>query len=452
MYNRTSMKNLRKLVVGVDTKIPLINGQLVTAINFDNAATTPPFKSVLQEINNFSPWYSSIHRGTGYKSMLSSQLYENARLIVSNFVKSDPKYNTVIFVKNTTEAINKLSYRICNGDTKNIVLSTGMEHHSNDLPWRDKFYVEYIDTDNCGRLCMEDLEKRLRNYNGAVKLVTITGASNATGYINPIYKAAELAHKYNAKILIDGAQLVPHVPIDMKPIDSLEHIDFLVFSAHKMYAPFGTGVLIGPKKSFDIGDPDYVGGGTVQLVTHDYVVWAPPPEKEEAGSPNIMGVAALTAAIETLNSIGMRNIEQHEIDLTKYAVEKLKAIPDVKLYCTTDGNDPHVGIIPFNIKGIHHSITAKILSYEGGIAVRHGCFCAQPYLQKILKVTDKKINKYLKQNVLPPYGVVRLSFGLYNTYSEVDIFIEMITKIIKYKSLYLRTYSSTLTPIHYPKV
>jgi selenocysteine lyase/cysteine desulfurase len=452
MEYKTLNENLRKLVCGVDTEIPLNDGEMVTAINFDNAATTPPFVSALEEINNFSPWYSSIHRGTGYKSMLSSTLYENSRAVVSRFVGSDTDYNTVIFVKNTTEAINKLSYRLCNGDKKNTVLSTGMEHHSNDLPWRDKFNIDYVETDGCGRLSLKDLENKLIKYNDDVKLVTITGASNVTGYINPIYEIARLTHKYNAQLLVDAAQLVPHAPVDMKSIDSPEHIDYLVFSAHKMYAPFGIGVLIGPKQNFDIGNPDYVGGGTIQLVTRKYVMWDAPPHKDEAGSPNVMGVAALVGAIKTLNMIGMKNIEQCEKKLTKYTLEKLKKIPDIQLYCNADDKQPQVGIIPFNIKGVHHSITAKILSYEAGIAVRSGCFCAQPYMQKILKVSEEDIGNYVEKRKFPPYGVVRISFGVYNTIEEVDILVDMLMDIIKYKDQYLKKYKSTQEQLYFPNV
>ncbi|NFH49332.1 aminotransferase class V-fold PLP-dependent enzyme, partial [Clostridium sporogenes] len=182
------------LVVGSDTKIPLYNGQLSSCINFDNAATTPPLVSVINSIVNFSPWYSSIHRGTGYKSQLSSKIYEDSRETVGKFVEADLDKDTVIYVKNTTEAINKLSYRLCSYDDDSIILTTSMEHHSNDLPWRNKYKIDYIEVDEFGRLVMEDLKNKLIKYGDKVKLVTITGASNVTGYINPIYDIAKLVH------------------------------------------------------------------------------------------------------------------------------------------------------------------------------------------------------------------------------------------------------------------
>ncbi|WP_434305775.1 aminotransferase class V-fold PLP-dependent enzyme [Clostridium botulinum] len=431
----------RYLVVGSDTKVPLYNGQLSSCINFDNAATTPPLVSVINSIVNFSPWYSSIHRGTGYKSQLSSKIYEDSRETVGKFVEADLDKDTVIYVKNTTEAINKLSYRLCSYDDDSIILTTSMEHHSNDLPWRNKYKIDYIEVDEFGRLVMEDLRNKLIKYGDKVKLVTITGASNVTGYINPIYDIAKLVHAYGCKILVDGAQLVPHCKISMKPYDSLEHIDYLTFSAHKMYAPFGVGVLIGPKETFEEGAPDYKGGGTVNVVTKDYVLWANPPEKDEAGTPNVMGVVALVAAINAITSIGMKNIEIYEQNIFKYAFKNIAKIPDIKIYSCTDINCPRVAIIPFNINGMHHSITAEILSKEFGIAVRNGCFCAQPYVQKILNIPKEEIGSYANAPMNKRPGMVRLSFGMYNDIYEIDFLVMALNKIVQNKNKYLKEYS-----------
>lgn len=432
----------RQYVVGVETKIPLVNGKLATYINFDNAATTPPLKSVIKAITDFAPWYSSIHRGKGYKSQLSSNLYEESRKLVAGFVKADPDYHTVIYVKNTTEAINKLSYRLSERDKQSVILSTDMEHHSNDLPWRGKFQLDYISIDSTGRLSLEDLEAKLIQYQGRVKLVTVTGASNVTGYLNPIYKIAGLAHQYKARILVDGAQLVPHTPIDLKPVGHPEHIDYLAFSGHKMYAPFGTGVLIGPVENFKQGYPDYVGGGTVQVVTHDFISWDQPPHKEEAGSPNIMGVVALGEAIKTLSWLGMDKIARYEQELTDYTIRKLKEIPDIILYNQTRETDgqKRVGIIPFNIKGMSHELVATILAAEAGIAVRNGCFCAQPYIQKLLNVSPREIQRHLRNpDALHP-GLVRISFGMYNNFSEVDTLLEVLKEIVSNKNKYRERY------------
>lgn len=418
----------RNLVFGVNTLVPITNDKKVPYINFDNGATTPPFCSVIDGINHFSSLYSSIHRGTGYKSIVSSNFYDNAREIVLDFVKGDPRYHELIFVKNTTEAINKLSYRLLEDNKNSIVLSTFMEHHSNDLPWRNKYNVDYVDIDSSGRLSLDDLEYKLKKHKGKVKLVTVTGASNVTGYINPIHEIAEISHKHGAKILVDGAQLVPHYPVDMKPFNSSEHIDYLAFSAHKMYAPFGTGVLIGPKETFKKGDPEFMGGGTANIVTPDFVLWEDPPNKEEAGTPNLLGVVALVHSIKILKNIGMENIDEHEKLLAGYALEKIKNIPNINLYCDSTIYN-RVSIIPFNIEGIHHEKVAEILAAEGGIAVRSGCFCAQPYIQKLLKINTEGMEKYRKDPNLPRPGMVRISFGLYNNFKEINIFIKLLEDI-----------------------
>lgn len=422
----------RKLIVGLDKEVPLRDGRKIVGINFDNAATTPPFISVLKEVMKFSPWYSSVHRGTGYKSLLSSQIYDEAREKVLDFVKADRSKYTVIFVKNTTEGINKLSYRLIE-DRESVVISTCMEHHSNDLPWRDKCRVEYVEVDKRGMLCLEDLEFKLKINKGKVKLVTVTGASNVTGYVNDIHRIAKLAHEHGAKILVDGAQLVPHVEIDMKPCDSEEHIDYLVFSAHKMYAPFGIGVVVAPRECFRYGSPEYTGGGTVQLVTRDYVDWDEPPNKEEAGSPNVLGVVALITAIQELKKLGMKNIESQELALAEYTLKRMKKIPFVQLYGSSDEGVRRVGIVPFNVVGIPHGVIAKTLSEDAGIAVRSGCFCAHPYVQRLLAISRQEMEMYRAHPKLTKPGLVRISFGLYNTFNEVDVLINSINKIIANK-------------------
>ena len=436
MNYKLSRSTYRHLVVGAETKIPLQNGQFSSAINFDNAASTPPFVSVMDDINSFSSMYSSIHRGTGYKSQFSSKLFEEARSIVMKFVNADPHQDTVVFVKNTTEAINKLSYRLWERNKRSVILSTCMEHHSNDLPWRNKFQVDYVQTDSLGKLSLEDLERKLIKHKGKVKLVTVTGASNVTGYVNPIHKIAELAHRYRAKILIDGAQLVPHHPVNMRPSNPLQHIDYLAFSAHKMYAPFGIGVLIGPQETFQQGVSELVGGGTAEIVTHDWVVWEPPPHKEEAGSPNVMGVVALVAAIKTLTAIGMKNIDQYENQLTNYANLKLQSIPGLTLYSQTSLGEPRIGVIPFNIKGIAHEQVATILSNEAGIAVRTGCFCTQPYIQRLLSISPRQMEFFKQSTNAPRPGVVRVSFGLYNDFSEINVLTQILERISKRPTTY----------------
>ncbi len=432
----------KKYVHGLDTLVPIEGGRRVTYINFDNAATTPPLKAVMKRINSFSHFYSSVHRGTGYKSIISSLAYDNSRDIVLDFLGADKKHYTAIFVKNTTEAINKLSYRLKDEIGDGIVLSTYMEHHSNDLPWRYKYRLDYIEVDERGRLSLDHLEYLLKKYRGRVKLVTVTGASNVTGYINPIHKIAKICHKYGSKIMVDGAQLVPHHPVNLKAVDHPEHIDYIAFSAHKMYAPFGIGVLIGPRSTFEKGFSEFVGGGTVDVVTPREVTWAPPPEKEEAGTPNLFGVVALVESIRVLKKLGMEPISNYERKLTKYTLERLKEVPNIVVYDDEDIKNK-VSIISFNIRGLHHGLVAAALSMEGGIGIRSGCFCAQPYIQKLLKINVEEMDKYKRNRDIPRPGTVRISYGMYNSFDEINVLIELLKQIgnnidyynYKYKSL-----------------
>jgi len=439
-YNDNS-PSYRDLILGLNKKVPLISGKSVTAINFDNAATTPPFKSVMEDIIDFAPWYSSIHRGEGYKSQLTTKLYDDSRTNVLKFVNSDIS-NTVIYVKNSTEAFNKLSNLLCGPYNKNVILTTDMEHHSNDLPWRGKFNIDYISVDADGKLSLDDLEDKLNKYNNYIRLVTITGASNVTGYKNPIYDIAKLVHKFGCKLLVDGAQLIPHSPFIMNSKKSEYNIDFLIFSAHKMYAPFGTGVLIGPKSILDNCEPDLVGGGTVDIVTHDFIKWNESPQRHEAGSPNVIGSIALASAIKTLKKIGMANVEHIEKNLTTYAINQIKNIPNIEIYTDTSRNVDRVSIIPFNIYGMHHAMVAKILSYEWGISVRSGCFCAQPYLVKLLNISNEFLIERIKNPTLYHPGMVRISFGLYNSYSEIDILAYALYEISSKRDYYILKYEN----------
>lgn len=439
----TSETSYRNMVVGVNTKVPIDNGTYTNAINFDNAATTPPFYSVVNEVNAFMPWYSSIHRGKGYKSALSTEVYENGRKAVQGFVKADSDNDVVIYTKNTTDSINMLSCTLSQQkDGKDLILSTWMEHAANDLPWRSKFNVEYVEVDQYGRLSLNNLEDKLKKYKGHVRLVTVTGASNVTGYLNEIHKIAELAHSFGTELHVDGAQLVPHVAVEMKPFGTPGHIDYLTFSAHKMYAPYGGGVLIGPKSTFENGSPYCEGGSAIKLVTHKKIWWEEPPQKNEAGTPNMVGIVALLASIKTLQAIGMDNAYRHEKILLEYAMGKMKEVPDIVFYSFPEKQET-IGVIPFNMEGVHHSLMSAILSYETGIAVRNGYFCSHPYCQRLLGYSPEDMEDLMNdRNTLFP-GIVRASFGLYNTRAEIDKFVYFLKQIAANKSFFVNKYQNS---------
>jgi selenocysteine lyase/cysteine desulfurase len=448
--------NFRDRIVGVDRDAPLIDGSKRPYVYLDNAASTPVLRDVMEAIENFMPYYSSVHRGTGFKSRLSTVAYEQAREIVAAFVGADRSTNTVIFGKNTTEAINKLSYRL-GLQPDDVVFSTRIEHHSNDLPWRDRgCRVVHVDATPEGRLDEDDFDRKLDEHRGRVKVVAVTAASNVTGFVLPLHRLARKAHDAGALIVADCAQIAAHAPIDMKPDDDPEHLDFVALSAHKMYAPFGTGALIGTKEVFMKTGPEYSGGGTVHIVTPDEVYWAEAPDREEAGSPNVVGAVAMAAAARALMAIGMDNIAAHERELIVYALKKLREVPGISIYGETDPArvEEKVGVIPFNLDGMGHFLVAAILGYEGGIGVRSGCFCAHPYVVHLLDLPEEEQQVWRSRllagdkSSLP--GMVRMSVGCYSNTDDVDRLVEMLHRIAggDYRGEYI---SDPATGGYYPK-
>jgi cysteine desulfurase/selenocysteine lyase len=438
-----ALADIRSKIVGIGTKVPLLDGSERPYIFFDNAASTPVLQPVLDAINGFMPWYSSVHRGSGLKSQVATQAYDQAREIVGQFFGANPKDHVVIFGKNTTEGINKLSYRL-GLEKKDIVLISLMEHHSNDLPWRKVAKIHRIKTDDMGDLIMEDFDRLLRQYAGRVKLVAISGGSNVTGTMPDIHAIARKAHAAGAQIMVDCAQLAPHRKIDIRPLADPEHLDYITISAHKMYAPFGTGALIGRRDTFETGVPELCGGGTIDVVTTRRVDWTAPPDRDEAGSPNVAGAVALAKSLQMLNEIGLDQIASHEAELTQYALNKLTKLDGLKVYGDKipSRSSRRLGVIPFAVPGLANGLVAAILSTEWGIGVRNGCFCAHPYVTHLMKVPKLELDKFRDEVVagdrsnMP--GVVRVSFGMYNTTDEVDVLAEALRAIVKrqYKGNY----------------
>jgi cysteine desulfurase / selenocysteine lyase len=431
--DKLTIAQLPGLLIGAGTMVPTLHGDR-EYVNFDNAASTPTFAPIAESVQQFLRWYSNVHRGTGFKSQLSSWVFERSRDLVAEFVGVDLRTQVVIFTKNSTDAINKLANRL--GLTKSdIVLTTLMEHHSNELPWRRVARVEHVGLNPDGTISKEHFLELTQKFGSRIKMVAVTGASNVTGYINDLDFFAAEAHKIGARILVDGAQLVPHRQVNVKPHDPNCRIDFLVFSAHKMYAPFGVGVLVADKETFERGDPDSVGGGVVDIVTLENAYWTDLPEKEEAGTPDIVGVVALGKAIKMFQTLGWDAIVRHEADLTSYALTELARIPEVTLYGDVDPGTAinRLGVISLNVGKVPHSLAAAILSYEGGIGVRSGCFCAHTYVKELLKVNPRD-SKALELQILSRDrsqipGAIRCSFGLYNTFEEIDSLVAMLKKI-----------------------
>ena len=422
-------KNIKDLFIGLDEKVCDSNGHCIDGINFDNAATTPPIKSSIQYIEKLSNTYASIGRGTGQKAEITTDLYKESKNFLMDFfnIKDKEKY-VVIYVNNTTEGINKLAKTLIKQPNE-IILTSRMEHHSNDLPWRNRGQVEYIDVDKNGRLKIEQLEEKLKINYGRVKYVSLTGASNVTGYINDIHFIAKLVHKYDAKLIIDGAQLVPHRKVNISGNTDDEQIDFLVFSSHKIYSPFGVGVIIGLKEDFANSNPDYLGGGTVELVLDNEITYLPPPEKNEAGTQNFLGIMGLINSLRIINTIGYDYIEKQENILLTHTLNGFKSIPKIINYGDTENISDRLGITIFNIENMYHHDVANILAKKKGISVRHGWFCAHPYCRRLMDVSEEDAKEFLENPEKKMLGMVRVSFALYNSIDEVNMFLNVLEDI-----------------------
>jgi cysteine desulfurase/selenocysteine lyase len=425
---------LRARIVGIDRHVPVLGGTPRRYVNLDNAASTPVLREVLDTVDGFMEWYASVHRGTGFKSRVATQAYEDARQIVAAFVGANAREHVVIFGKNTTEGINKLANRLGLAPD-DVVLVSQIEHHSNDLPWRARARVEHIGIDALGRLDVADLDRLLERHAGRVRLVALTGGSNVTGHMPDVHRLAAKVHAAGARIMVDCAQLAPHRAIDMKRLDDPEHLDYVTLSAHKMYAPFGTGALIGRRDTFERGAPDMRGGGTVDFVSLDDVDWAAAPDRDEAGTPNVVGAVALAAAMSAMRGVGMSALAAHETALTAHALASLAEVPGLRLY--GDADPAHaadrLGVITFNLEGVPHALVAAVLATEFGIGVRSGCFCAHPYLTRLLHLAQHDVDAVRVRLAagdrasLP--GMVRASFGAYNTVEEIDALVAALRAI-----------------------
>ncbi len=423
-------RNYRELFNGIEVPVALENGQQVIPINFDNGATTPPLKQVDDFVSENILMYGSVGRG-GHKSGYCTRAYELSKQEVLNFFNATEEDGyEVIYVKNTTEGINLLANMLCDRSSCKV-LTSRMEHHANDLPWREVASVLYAEVDKDGKVALEKMEHMLRRSLRTIKYVTMTAASNVTGYTADIHELAKIAHKYGAHLIVDVAQLVAHREINIKGDSPEEAIDFLVFSGHKMYAPFGSGVVIARKELLKNKIPFLQGGGTVEAVFDHDVYYKDTGAKDEAGTPNFLGVMSIVAAMTVLKGIGFDHIVSHENTLRDKLIRGLSAIPNIILY-----GDPmekkRVGVVPFNVKNIHHSEVGKLLQDTRGIAVRTGCFCAQPYVMRLLGIKDEERYKHLEKPSMPKPGMVRVSFGLYNTEEEIDEFLDTLEFIVKH--------------------
>jgi selenocysteine lyase/cysteine desulfurase len=410
-------------LIGDGQLVPCVDGSERPYIGLDGAASTGALPSVAARVNDFLPWYSSVHRGAGYKSRLSTASYEAARQAALRFAGRDGGSDVAIICRNTTEAINHLAYRLRLGPGE-VVVTTVVEHHANLLPWGRVAQRRYVECAGDGTFTVEDVLEALDRA-PTPRLLAVTGASNVTGWLPPIDAIIEASHRRRVPVLVDAAQLAPHRPLPATA-------DFLAWSGHKMYAPFGAGILIGPRGAFEYGDPFLAGGGAVDLVDLQEVQWTEPPEREEAGSPNVIGAVALHAAIDALGDIGWPAIIDHELPLAHRLRTGLAAIPGVRLL-GPPVEEPTLGVAAFEVDGVHHALVAARLSAEWGIGVRHGCFCAHPYLMRLLGLSEAAIARYRSdvqrgdRRQIP--GAVRASAGLSSSASDIDALLAAVAEI-----------------------
>ena len=382
-------------------------------IYFDNAATSQKPKVVIDTLSNFySNNNANIHRGVHTLSMESTYLYDEAKEKIAEFINA-PNSNSIIFTRGTTESINLIadSWGQSNLKESDNIVITELEHHSNIVPWQElikktKSKLQYIPINSDGTLNLTNINNIITKN---TKIVSMTHVSNGIGTINNIKEIIKIAKSVGAKTVIDAAQSVPHMPIDVLDLDC----DFLAFSGHKMLAPTGIGVLYGKKELLESMPPYQKGGDMILEVTYDKSTWNEIPFKFEAGTPNIAGAVGLSAATKYLMEIGMQNIREHEIEITKYAYNNLMNIDGIEILGPED-IDIRAGLISFNIPNIHPHDLGTFLDSKG-IAIRTGHHCAMPLIKK-----------------LGSHSSARASFYIYNTNKEVDKFTTEINNSIKY--------------------
>lgn len=391
-------------VVGADTQVPLVPGGSARYVDLDSAASSRALESVAAAVTEALPLYSSVHRGAGYLSQVSTAAYESARDTVARFVgaRSD---DVCVLVRHTTDALNLLAGCVPDGGA---VLVLDCEHHADLLPWQQRGPVTVLPT---GATVVETLRALGAELVAApYALVAVTGASNVTGESLPLAEVVTLAHAAGARVLVDGAQLVPHRRFSLAESGA----DYVAFSGHKTYAPFGSGALVGRRDWLDAAPAYLAGGGAVQEVTVEETTWTTAPHRHEGGSPNVLGAVALAAACETLAALPADAVAEHERALRERLVAGLAGLPGVRvLRIWADSAEP-TGVVSFTVAGADPGLVAAYLSAEHGIGVRDGRFCAHPLLARLGV----------------PAGALRASVGVGSTLSDVDRLIGALDALL----------------------
>lgn len=392
-------------LVGADTNVPLVTGDTRRYANLDYAASAPSLRAVADHVAEILPYYASVHRGAGYPSQVSTRVYEGARGAVAGFV-SARQDDVVVFTRNTTDSLNLLAGCVPH-DGQVLVLD--IEHHANLLPWQALPHRVVT--------AASTLERTLRRLEAEfarrpVALLAVTGASNVTGEQLPLGRLAGLAHRHGARISVDAAQLAPHRRIDLVATD----VDYVAFSGHKLYAPFGAGALVGRPDWLNEAPPYLAGGGSVRRVTTSDATWGPAPGRHEAGSPNVIGVAALARACQELAAIPDGTLENHESALRQRLVDQLSQLPGLRVHRIWPDSSSAIGVVAFSVSGFDAGLVAAYLSAEHGIGLRDGAFCAHPLLARLGE----------------PSGALRASVGVGTVASDVDRLSAALEQLIRF--------------------
>ncbi|MDA8393976.1 MAG: aminotransferase class V-fold PLP-dependent enzyme [Candidatus Dormibacteraeota bacterium] len=416
---------VRPTLCGAGVPAPLLTGGERPYVNLDYAASTPALCAVAQAVERMLPYYSSVHRGAGFKSQVSTAAYESARERLLSFFGAR-EGDVAVFTRNTTDSMNLLASAMHPGSS---VVTFCSEHHADLLPWRrEGLRAVCLPIPESPQAGISALSAEL-DRGEPVDLVAVTGASNVTGELWPLAELVEVAHHFGARVLVDAAQIAPHLPINLAHLGA----DYLAASGHKMYAPYGAGILIGRPDWLSRREPFLRGGGAVDFVTRDSVQWSELPARQEAGSPNVLGAVAMAVAAAELERYGMERVWAEESDLGASLRSGLLAIPGVRVYAIWPEATERTGVVSFNLEGQEHSLLAAALSAEYGIGVRHGCFCAHPLMLHLLSVPEKgaeDIRSRLAQgdhSAVP--GAVRASLGLGTTRLEVEYFLSAVAEL-----------------------
>ncbi|MGW6774568.1 aminotransferase class V-fold PLP-dependent enzyme [Streptomyces sp. NPDC055037] len=417
-------------VLGREVSVPLVTGGEVTYAALDYAASAPALQRVWDDVAAYAPYYGSVHRGAGYLSQLSTDLFENSRRTVAEFLGCRPD-DQVVFTRSTTDSLNLLAAVLPAG-CEVFVFET--EHHASLLPWRDA-RVTYLNAPRTPGEAVATLERALAGREAAgPALVCVTGASNVTGELWPVRELAAAAHAGGARIVLDAAQLAPHHPVDIAELE----VDWVAFSGHKLYAPFGSGVLAGRADWLQDAEPYLAGGGASRKVARRAdggveVDWHTTAARHEAGSPNVIGVYAIASACKALTDAGFDALVAREQRLVARVREGLAGVPEVKVLSLFGDDAPRVGVLSFVVEGWNSSHFAAALSAEYGIGVRDGLFCAHPLVRTLLGSDPQDPGECGAPEAEPgerSLNAIRVSFGAGTPDEHVDRFVRAVRELV----------------------